>query len=95
LRVLLDENLLIDLAAAFSEHAVEAVVGLGWAESRTVNSSGPPLALTRSSPWIVNSEFQHLLARQSFGNVVVYAPSSRIVHLIPLVPEIKAGPATT
>jgi len=35
-----------------------------------------------------NVEFQQPIARQSFGVIIVRARSNRMVHLLPLVPEI-------
>lgn len=92
MRVLLDENLPVDLAVELSGHAVESVVGLGWSGI----TNGELLRRTAGSFEVLvtmdgNLEFQQPLGAQPFGVVVVRASSNRMRHLLPLVPEILSA----
>jgi hypothetical protein len=88
-RVLLDEQLPIDLAAALQGHSVDTAVGRGW----TGITNGELLrrmgieyeALVTMDRGI---EFQQNLAAASVGVLLVRARSNRMIHLLPLVPAI-------
>jgi hypothetical protein len=89
-RVLLDEQLPLDLAATLHGHTVDTVAGLGW----TGITNGELLrrmegeydALITMDRGI---EFQqNLTTLLSIGVLLVRAPSNRMVHLHPLVPAI-------
>lgn len=88
-RVLLDEQLPIALAAMLEGHAAATVVGCGWAG---VNNGdllrrmrGEYDALLTMDQGI---EFQQNIAALPFGVLLVLAPSNRMVHLQSLVPAI-------
>lgn len=92
MRVLLDENLPVDLAAELPGHDVQTVVGLGWEGvkngellDRTAGHFDVLVTMDR------NLEFQQTLSRQPFGVVVVSAASYRMLHLRPLVSAILAA----
>jgi len=72
-----------------SGHSVETVIGLGWSgvtNGELLRRAGDTFdALVTMDK---NLEFQHPLVEQPFGVVVVRAPSNRMRHLLPLVPEI-------
>jgi hypothetical protein len=88
-RVLLDEQLPVDLASALQGHSVDTVVGRGW----TGITNGELLrrvgidydALVTMDRGV---EFQQNLATVSVGILLVRAPSNRMAHLRPLVPAI-------
>ena len=89
MRVLLDENLPLALAAQLPGHEVETVIGLGWAGVQ--NGELLRRATGRCDAFVTmdtNIEFQQILARQAFGAVLVRARSNRMVHLQPLVASI-------
>ncbi|MGH2359008.1 MAG: DUF5615 family PIN-like protein [bacterium] len=95
MRVLLDEQLPVDLAAAFQGHSVDTVVRRGWTgvtNGELLRRMGTEYdALVTMDRGI---EFQQNLARVSVGVRLVRAPSNRMVHLLPLVPAIlEALPA--
>jgi hypothetical protein len=88
-RVLLDEQLPLDLAAMLEDHSANTVVGRGWAG---VNNGdllrrmrGEYDALLTMDQGI---EFQQNIAALPFGVILVLAPSNRMAHLAPLVPAI-------
>ena len=89
MRVLLDEQLPVDLAAALSGHSVDTVVGRGW----TGITNGELLrrmvgeydALVTTDRGI---EFQQNLTIVAVGVLLIRAPSNRMVHLQPLLPGI-------
>ncbi|MCI0433315.1 MAG: DUF5615 family PIN-like protein [Gemmatimonadetes bacterium] len=89
MRVLLDEQLPLDLAAALQSHTVDTVAGRGW----TGITNGELLrrmegeydALVTMDRGI---EFQQNLTTVAVGVLLVRAPSNRMVHLQPLVPAI-------
>ena len=89
MRVLLDENLPIDLARELSPHHVETVIGLGWAGIKNGEllrrMTGHFDALLTMDQ---NLEFQQQIDRQSFGVVLLVAKSNRMIDLRPLVPEL-------
>ncbi len=89
MRVLLDEQLPVDLASALQGHSVATVVGRGW----TGITNGELLrrmegeydALVTMDRGI---EFQQNLTTVAVGLLLIRAPSNRMVHLQPLVPAI-------
>jgi predicted nuclease of predicted toxin-antitoxin system len=95
-RVLLDEQLPVDLAAALQGHSVDTVVRRGW----TGVTNGELLRRMATAEYDAlvtmdrGIEFQQNLATVSVGILLVRAPSNRMVHLLPLVPAIlEALPA--
>jgi len=88
-RVLLDEQLPVDLAEVLSGHSVDTVVSRGWAGIKNGDllqrMRGEYDALLTMDRGI---EFQQNLSGQPFGVLLLRAPSNRIVHLRPLVPTI-------
>ena len=77
------------LAAELAGHSVETVNGLGW--SGIKNGELLRRVAGRFEALITmdtNLEFQHPLAAQSFGVVVIRARSNQMRHLLPLVPEV-------
>ena len=89
MRVLLDEQLPVDLAAALEGHSVDTVVGRGWTgitNGELLRRMGAEYdALVTMDRGI---EFQQNLATVSIGILLVRAPSNRMVHLLPLVPTM-------
>ena len=89
MRVLLDEQLPVDLAAALEGHSVDTVVHRGWTgitNGELLRRMGTEYdALVTMDRGI---EFQQNLATASVGILLVRAPSNRMVHLLPLVPAI-------
>ncbi len=89
MRVLLDEQLPLDLAAALHGHSVDTVVGRGWAGITNGEllrrMHGEYDALITMDRGI---EFQQNLSTLPFGVLLVRAPSNRMVHLQPVVPPI-------
>ena len=89
MRVLLDENLPHDLMGLLVGHIVETVAGRGWSGVRNgellKRASGEFdvfLTMDRRLPE------QQRIAQLPFGVVLLVAPSNRLVHLRPLVPDI-------
>ena len=92
MRVLLDEQLPIDLASELRGHAVDTVVGCGWAGIK----NGELLSRMRGHYDVLITmdrgiEFQQPISTFPFGIVIVRAASNRMQHLRPLVPAILAG----
>jgi hypothetical protein len=88
-RVLLDENIPVDLAALLTGHDVQTVSGLGWQGLK--NGELLERAGGRFDAFITmdrNIKQQQALAHRSFGVVLLRAPSNRITHLQPLVPAL-------
>ena len=92
MRVLLDEQLPIDLSSQPRGHAVETVAERGWAGikngellSRMRGHYDVPITMDRGI------EFQQQISNLPFGIVVVRARSNRMQHLSPLVPAILAA----
>jgi hypothetical protein len=88
-RVLLDENLPHDLTGLLVGHAVETVAGRGWAGIRNgelLKRAGGTidafLTMDRRLP------DQQRIAELPFGVILILAPSNRLIHLRPLVPEM-------
>jgi len=88
-RVLLDEQLPLDLAAALQGHSVDTVAGRGWAGITNGEllrrMEGEYDALLTMDRGI---EFQQNLIAVAVAILLVLAPSNRMVHLHPLVPAI-------
>ena len=89
MRVLLDEQLPLDLAATLQGHNVDTVAGRGWAgitNGELLRRMGREYdALV---PMDRGIEFQQNLTTGAVGVLLVRAPSNRMVHLQPLVPAI-------
>lgn len=89
MRILLDENLPVDLAAEFVRHEVATVTGLGWQGIK--NSELLRRAQGRFEVLVTmdrNLEFQQNIAGFQVSILLVLAHSNRMVHLRPLVPAI-------
>jgi hypothetical protein len=91
-RILLDENLPVELAIELAGREVHTVTGLGWAgvtNGELLARAGGQfdVLLTMDS----NLEFQQNLTVLPFGVLIIRAPSNRLVHLKPLVPGILAA----
>lgn len=92
MRVLLDEQLPVDLAAELFGHEVHTVVGLGW--QGITNGELLRRASARFDAFVTmdrNLEFQQNLAVLPFGVILLYAASNRMVHLRSLVPAILSA----
>ena len=92
MRVLLDEQLPIDLSLSLRGHAVDTVVGLGWAGvknsdllRRMIGHYDVLITMDRGI------EFQQPISTFPLGIVIVRAASNRMQHLRPLVPAILAA----
>jgi hypothetical protein len=91
-RVLLDENLPLDLVRELAPHDVETVLGRGWGGTK----NGELLRrITGEFDVLVtmdrNLEFQQPLTKFPVGVVLILARSNRMPDLIPLVPGILAA----
>jgi hypothetical protein len=89
LRILLDENLPVDLAAELVGHEVATVVGLGWQGIK----NGDLLHRAQEHFEVLvtmdrNLEFQQDVKGFELSILLVLAHSNRMVHLRPLVPAI-------
>ena len=89
MRVLLDENLPVALAAELLGHDVATVTGLGWQGIK----NGELLQLAQVTFDILvtmdrNLEFQQNIGRLEMCVVLVLATSNRMVHLRPSVPAL-------
>jgi Domain of unknown function (DUF5615) len=92
MRVLLDEHLPIDLSRELRGHAVDTVVGRGWAGI----NNGDLLGRMRDHYDVLLTmdrgiEFQQPISTFPFGIIIVRAASNRMQHLRPLVPAILAA----
>jgi len=100
MRVLLDENIPVELASLFTDHEVHTVVGLGWvgvANGELLRLAGREkfdafVTMDRSL------EHQQNIAKLPFGVLVLRVRSKRMEHLTALMPgvlvaltSIKAG----
>jgi predicted nuclease of predicted toxin-antitoxin system len=88
-RVLLDENLPHDLAGLFVGHDTDTVAGLGWAGiqngellQRAATAYDAFLTMDRRLP------DQQRVDRLPFAIILILAPTNRMTHLRPLVPDI-------
>ncbi len=89
MRILLDENLPVDLAAELAGHEVSTVTALGWKGIK--NSELLRRAQGRFDVLLAmdrNLEFQQNIAEFELAIVLLQANSNRMVHLRPLVPVI-------
>lgn len=89
MRLLLDENIPVDLAPELIGHQVDTVVGIGWAGTK--NGELLHRARRRSDAFITMDRriaFQQNVAVLPFGVLVLRAPANRLKHLRPLVPAI-------
>jgi len=91
-RILLDENLPVDLAAELTGHKVSTVTALGWKGlknsellRRAQGQFDVLLSMDR------NLEFQQNIAKYELAILLLQAPSNRMVHLRPLVTGIQAA----
>ena len=92
MRVLLDEQLPIDLSPSLRGHAVDTVVDRGWAGVKNGDllrrmSGHYDVLITMDR----GMEFQQPIPVLPFGIVIVRAVSNRLQHLTPLVPAILAA----
>jgi hypothetical protein len=88
-RILLDENLPVDLAAELAGHEVATVTGMGWQGIR--NSDLLRRAQGRFEVLVTMDrklEFQQNIAEYRLAVLVLVAHSNRMAHLRPLVPGI-------
>jgi len=92
MRVLLDENVPVDLVSLLVDHDVKTVSGLGW---DGVKNGELLLRMRGGFDALVTMDTklprQQNLATQPFGVVLVEARSNRMLHLRPLVPDIRAA----
>ena len=89
MRVLLDEQLPLDLAPLLSGHDVRSVGQQGWAGIRNgelLRRAG--LEFHAFLTMDRNLEFQQNISALALGILLVRAPSNRMLHLEPLVPAI-------
>ena len=81
MRVLLDENLPVELAGDLPGHKAETMSGLGWEGIRNgdllARAAGRFDALLTMDR---NLEFRQPLSRQPFGIVLIRAASNRMVQ---------------
>lgn len=92
MRILLDENLPVDLAAELAGHEVASVIRLGWQGIK--NSELLRRAQGRFEVLITmdsNLEFQQNVAGFEVAVLVLVPPSNRMPNLLPLVPAILTG----
>lgn len=92
MRILLDEQLPLDLAAELVGHEVHTVVGLGW--QGVTNGELLRRASGRFEALVTmdrNLEFQQNLDMLPFGVILLRAASNRMVHLRPLVPAVLSA----
>jgi len=88
-RILLDENLPVDLTAELTGHEVTSVTHLGWqgiknSELLRRARGSFEVLLTMDS----NLEFQQNIAELGVAIIILVAGSNRMAHLRPLVPTI-------
>ena len=89
MRVLLDEQLPVELATAFTGHEVQTVTGIGW--QGLTNGEVLRQARTQFETFVTmdrNLEFQQNLWAAGLAVVLIRARSNRMRDLRPLVPEI-------
>lgn len=89
MRILLDENIPIDLALELPGQQVDTVIDIGWAGIK--NGELLRRASGRYDAFITmdrNIEYQQNVAVLSFEVLVLHAPSNRLIHLPPLVRAI-------
>ena len=89
MRILLDENIPVDLAIELVGHDVDTVVSLGWAGMANGKLLGRGSG--RYDAFVTmdrNIAYQQNVSALPFGILVLRAPSNRLIHLRPLVPAI-------
>ena len=89
MRVLLDENLPLDLAAEIRGHEVHTVHGPGW--MGVENGELMRRAASTCDVFVTmdqNLPHQQNVSRLSFAVILLRAPSNRLLHLRPLVAEL-------
>ena len=89
MRVLLDEQLPLDLAPLLSGHDVRTVGQQGWSgikNGELLRRAG--LEFQAFVTMDRNLEFQQNIPALALGVLLVRAPSNRMIHLQPLVPAI-------
>ena len=89
MRVLLDENLPVDLASELVGHEVTTVSGLGWQGIK----NGELLQRAQGTFDVLvtmdrNLEFQQPVSSLDLCVVLALAPSNRMVHLRPIIPAL-------
>ena len=92
MRVLLDENLPVGLAAELIGHQVETVSGQGWQGVK----NGELLQRAQDAFEVLvtmdrNLEFQQTLSSLDLCVVLALASSNRMANLSPIVPAILAA----
>ncbi len=92
MRILLDENLPVDLGTELTDHEVSTVTSLGWQGIKYSDllrrAQGQfELLITMDR----NLEFQQNVAAFRVGILALEAPSNRMADLHPLVPAILAA----
>jgi predicted nuclease of predicted toxin-antitoxin system len=88
-RVLLDEQLPVELATELTGHEVQTVTGIGW--QGLTNGEVLRQARIQFEAFVTMDrtlEFQQNLSAAGFGVVLIRARSNRMRDLRPLVPEI-------
>lgn len=89
MRVLLDEQIPVDLATELVGHEVSSVTGVGW---QSITNGELLLRATGRFDVLVtmdrNLQFQQNLAAAGVGIVLIRAASNRMRDLRPLIPEI-------
>ena len=89
MRIIVDEQLPIDISRELYGHTVETVVARGWAGMK----NGELLRRMRGRYDVLLTmdrgiEFQQQISTLPFGIIIVRARSNRMQHLSPLVPSI-------
>ena len=88
-RVLLDENLPLDLVPELVGHEVGTVIRCGWAGVKNSELMRRVAGLFDAFVTMDrNIEFQQDIPALPFGIILVRAASNRMIHLRPLVPAI-------
>ena len=89
MRILLDENLPVDLASDLADHEVATVTGSGWQGIKNgellLHAQGHFDVLITMDR---NIEYQQNIAAFGISVIVLQAPSNRLADLRPLVPGI-------
>jgi hypothetical protein len=91
-KLLLDECVDRRLARKLHGHTVETIPHMGWAGKK--NGELPRLAEQQFDVFITtdqNLSFQQNLPRFNLAVLILYAPTNRLVDLIPLVSQILAA----
>jgi hypothetical protein len=91
-RVLLDEQVPVGLAALLAGHDARTVVGMGW--SGVKNGELLKRAASAFDAFVTmdrNLQNRQNLASLPFGVLLIRAPSNRLRDLVPLLPSILAA----